>query len=65
MSEEGSFGLTTAEKFFGLLMLAIGAIALYYTLTSGATLKLFTYFFGLMSIFLMVLGLILIIAKPE
>jgi hypothetical protein len=65
MSGEGSFGLNTAEKFFGLLMLAIGIIALYYTWTSGGTLQLFTVFFGILSVALMVLGLILLLAKPE
>ena len=65
MSDEGSFGLNTAEKFFGLLILAIGIIALYYTLTSGSTLRLFTDLFAIMSVALMVLGLILILAKPE
>jgi hypothetical protein len=65
MSGEGSFGLNTAERFFGLLMLAVGIIALYYTLTSADSLKLLTDFFGFLSILLMALGLVLIIAKPE
>jgi hypothetical protein len=65
MSDEGSFGLNTAEKFFGLLILAIGIIAFYYTLTSGSALQLLTDLFAILSIVLMVIGFILIIAKPE
>lgn len=34
MSGEGSFGLSTTEKFFGLIILVVGVITLYYTLTS-------------------------------
>jgi len=65
MSGEGSFGLNTAEKFFGLLIFAVGIIALYYTLTSADTLQKFTDLFGLLSAFLMATGIILMIAKPE
>jgi len=65
MSEEGGFGLTVAEKFFGLLLLIIGALAAYYTFTSSQALGAFTGFFGFLSLLLLVLGLFLIIAKGE
>ena len=65
MSGEGSFGLNTAEKFFGLLILAIGIIALYYTWTSSSTLQLFTVLFEIMSATLMGIGLVLLLVKPE
>jgi len=65
MSEAGGFGLPLAEKFFGLLLLIIGAIAMYYTFTSFEALEAYTWFFGVLSIILFVLGLILIIAKTE
>ncbi len=65
MSEEGGFGLNLAERFFGLLLLIIGAFAMYYTLTSVEALGAFTAFFGFLSIIPLVLGLLLITAKTE
>jgi len=65
MSDEGSFGLSTAERFFGLIVCIIGIIALYYTLTSIAALGMFTALFGFLSAILLVLGLVMITAKPE
>ncbi|MEM3641030.1 MAG: hypothetical protein QXH37_03815 [Candidatus Bathyarchaeia archaeon] len=65
MSEEGGFGLTVAEKFFGLLLLIVGVLATYYTFTSSQTLGTFTGFFGFLSLLLLALGLFLIIAKTE
>ena len=65
MSEEGSFGLTVAEKFFGLMLLIIGVLAAYYTFISSQALGAYTGFFGFLGIVLLVLGLILIIAKIE
>lgn len=65
MSDEGSFGLSTAERFFGLLICIVGIISLYYTLTSIDALGMFTGLFGFLSAVLLVLGLILITAKPE
>ena len=46
MSEEGGFGLTIAEKFFGLILLVVGALATYYTFTSAQALDVHTGFFG-------------------
>jgi len=65
MSEEGGFGITLAEKFFGLIIIIIGALATYYTFTSTSALGDFTGFFGFLSIFLLALGVFLIIAKTE
>ncbi|MBS7616025.1 hypothetical protein KEJ45_02345 [Candidatus Bathyarchaeota archaeon] len=65
MSEEGSFGITAAEKFFGLIIMIIGAVATYYTLTSTQALGVYTGFFGFLSIVLLAIGLFLIIAKTE
>ena len=65
MSEEAGFGLIVAEKFFGLILLIVGALATYYTFTSNQALSDYTGFFGFLSIILLVLGIILIIAKPE
>jgi hypothetical protein len=66
MSEEGGgFGITLAEKFFGLIIIIIGAMATYYTFTSTSALGDFTGFFGFLSIFLLALGVFLVIAKTE
>jgi hypothetical protein len=65
MSAEGSFGITMAEKFFGLLLIIIGALATYYTFTSASALEGFTGFFGFLSIILLVLGIILVTANTE
>ena len=63
--EEGGFGIALAERFFGLLLTIIGALATYYTLTSGDALGAYTGFFGFLSLILLVLGIILITAKIE
>lgn len=65
MSAEGSFGLNLAEKFFGLILLAIGALALYYTVTSAEALLTFTGFFAFLSIVIIILGLVMLTVKTE
>jgi hypothetical protein len=65
MSEEGSFGITAAERFFGLILLAVGLLLMYYTLTSMDVLKAFTGFFGFLSLIFVLLGGVLITAKVE
>lgn len=65
MSEEGSFGVSLAERFFGFIILIMGAFALYYTITSAQALLVFTAFFSLLSIILIVLGFVLLTAKTE
>ena len=63
--EEGGFGLGFAEKIFGLLLLAVGILALYYVITSAQTLGNFTGFFGFLDLVLIALGWILLTAKTE
>jgi len=66
MSEEGGgFGIALAEKFFGFIIIIIGALATYYTFTSIDALGVFTGFFGFLSILLLAIGVFLIIAKTE
>jgi uncharacterized membrane protein HdeD (DUF308 family) len=65
MSEEGGFGITAAEKFFGLILLIVGALALYFTLTSTQALSIYTGFFGFLSLVILAVGLFLIITKAE
>ena len=65
MSEEGGFGLKIAERFFGLLLLIVGAFSMFYTVTSIQALGDFTGFFGFLSFILLVIGFVLITAKTE
>jgi|WetSurMetagenome_2_1015567.scaffolds.fasta_scaffold625246_1 hypothetical protein len=66
MSDESdNFWINLAEKFFGLLLLIIGAIVLFYTATSP-DLANFTMFFGVLSVILVIIGLVLLLVKaPE
>jgi hypothetical protein len=65
MSEEGdSFWITLAEKFFGLLLVAISIILFYFTFTSTAVLGIFTDLFGFLGVIILIAGTFLIIVKP-
>ena len=65
MSEEGdTFWISLAEKFFGLILLVIGSILLYFTATSTTALGAFSAFFGFLSIIVLAVGLILLLVKP-
>jgi len=65
MSEESGFGLNLAEKFFGLIILLVGILALYYTASSVQALGAFVGLFGFLCIIFIVLGLVLLTAKTE
>ena len=67
MSEEegGGYGINAIEKLFGLILLMMGIIAMYYTLTSADVLGSFTGFFGFMSLVLLMIGVFLLLVKVE
>jgi hypothetical protein len=65
MSDEGGLGIRLAEKFFGLILLVVGLIGLYYTVTSASVLGAETGFFSVMCLILIVVGLVLMIAKTS
>lgn len=65
MSEEGSFGLSLAEKFFGLIILAVGGISAYYTWTSSQSLDPYFGLFAFLTIVLLAVGIVLLTAKTE
>ncbi len=65
MSEEGGFGISFAEKIFGLLLLMIGATAMYYVYTSTSQLGNASAFFACLNLVVMAVGLVLITAKTE
>jgi hypothetical protein len=64
MSEEDTFWIRLGERFFGLLLIIIGAVLLYFTATSTANLLAFSWFFGFLSIVILAVGVMLLIAKP-
>jgi hypothetical protein len=65
MSEGDTFWLSLAEKFFGLLLTIIGALFLYFTLSSTVALGVFTGFFGFLSVVVLIIGLFLLLVRPQ
>jgi len=67
MSEEKPIGLTIAEKFFGLLVLLIGAVTVYvaYTNPPGDIVAPFSGIFIAAGLALVTTGIFLILAKTE
>ena len=64
MSEEGdTFWVSLAERLFGLLLIVIGAVMLYFTVTT-ADLGPFNVLFGALSVILVLLGIFLLLVKP-
>jgi membrane-bound ClpP family serine protease len=64
MSEEGdTFWVSLAERLFGLLLIVIGAVLLYFTATSSG-LGPFGVLFGALSVILMLVGIFLLLVKP-
>ena len=66
MSEEGSFWVSLAEKLFGLILIIVSALMIYFTATSTAALGVYTGLFGFLSAMLLIAGTFLIIVRaPE
>ncbi|MBS7647553.1 MAG: hypothetical protein QXQ64_06000 [Candidatus Bathyarchaeia archaeon] len=65
MSEEGVFGITAAEKFFGLILIIVGALTLYFTLTSAQALSIYAGLFGFLSFIILAVGFFLLITKAD
>ena len=64
MSEGETFWLSLAEKFFGFLLILIGALFLYFTVTSTAALGAFAGLFGFLSIAVLITGIFLLLVRP-
>jgi hypothetical protein len=64
MSEGDTFWLSLAEKFFGLILTIVGALFLYFTVTSTAALGVFTGLFGFLSIVVLIIGVFLLLVRP-
>jgi hypothetical protein len=67
MSEEGdTFWVSLMEKFFGVILLIIGGLMIYFTATSTTQLGEFSLFFGIVSFVMIIIGLFLLLVKaPE
>ena len=65
MSEEDTFWISLGQRFFGLILLIIGIILIYFTVTSLSELAAFAGLFGFLSIVILVIGIVLLIAKPR
>ena len=64
MSEEGdTFWVSLTERLFGLLLIVIGAVMVYFTVTT-ADLGPFNLLFGALSVILVLLGFFLLLVKP-
>ncbi len=64
MSEEGdTFWVSLAERLFGLLIIVIGGILIYYTVTSSE-LGPFGGLFDFLGVILLIVGIFLLIVKP-
>jgi len=63
MAEE-PMGLTIAEKFFGLLILLVGAVIFYVTYTNLKTI-IYPFIFLAVGSGLIGLGIILVLSRPE
>jgi hypothetical protein len=68
MSEEesGSFGLTVSEKLVGFIILTMGSLFVYFSVTSFSVLGvIYTWFFGVLSLVLIIAGIFMLTAKTE
>jgi hypothetical protein len=64
MSDEGdTFWVSLAERIFGLVLIIIGAIVLYFTATTSG-ISGFGAFFGALSIIMVIIGVFLLVVKP-
>jgi len=66
MSEGDTFWISLGEKVLGLLLLILGVLLLYYTVTSTVELSMFTGFFGFLGVAVLIIGIVLLLVKaPE
>ena len=61
--EEDSTGFTIAEKFFALLIILIGSIVVYVTVTSADL--IYPILFATGGLALIILGVFMILAKAQ
>jgi hypothetical protein len=65
MSHEGdTFWVSLIERFFGLILIIIGAVMLYFTATTPE-ISGFGTLFGVISVIVLIIGVLLLIIKPQ
>ena len=62
--ERGTYWASFIERIFGLVLIVLGAVLLYLTVTTAA-LGTFIGFFSFLSIVMVVIGIFLLIIKPS
>ncbi|MGF3522244.1 MAG: hypothetical protein ACQXXJ_04015 [Candidatus Bathyarchaeia archaeon] len=64
MSETETLWIKLAEKFFGLLLVGLSLLMIYFTATSTNVLNAYSGFFGFLSLIPLISGILLVISKP-
>lgn len=64
MSEEGSLWVGLAEKFFGLILVIVSILMIYFTATSVEVLGAYTGLFGFLGVIVLIAGAFMIVVKP-
>ncbi|MCX8151370.1 MAG: hypothetical protein N3D85_07735 [Candidatus Bathyarchaeota archaeon] len=64
MSATETLWIKIAEKSFGLLLLGLSLLMIYFTVTSTNVLNAYSGFFAFLSVIPLIAGVLLIIAKP-
>jgi hypothetical protein len=65
LSEEGNFWIKLMERLFGVVIIFVGGLTMYYVLTSLQDLDIYAGFFAVLNVILIILGLLLLTAKTE
>jgi hypothetical protein len=65
LSQEGGFGISVLQRFLGFLILILGVLSLYYTLTSLQELGNYGGLFGFLNFIMIAVGLVLLTARTE
>ncbi len=53
------------ERLFGVVIIFVGGLTMYYVLTSLQDLDIYAGFFAVLNVILIILGLLLLTAKTE
>lgn len=64
MSETGTFWINLTEKAFGLFLISLSILMIYFTATSTNVLGAYSGLFGFLSVIVMIAGAFLIVVKP-
>ena len=65
MSEGETIWLSMSSKLFGIIIVIIGVLFLYFTFASTDTLGVFTGIFGFIGVAVLIVGLFMILAKTR